>query len=186
MSTQNDRAILNSIINPIQPVDEAELFTTIEDDSREDSPDVKKAKEFEKQGVTLAESGNIDNALEMFNNAVSASPTWPSAYNNRAQAFRLMRRDKDAMNDLNLAIKLSNGEGKAATQAFCQRAMLHQIANRNEEAKSDWTRAADLGCQFAKNQLAQMNPYAALCNKMLYEAFSSLKGQHVSPKDGHN
>ena len=35
MSTQNDRAILNSIINPIQPVDEAELFTTIEDDSRE-------------------------------------------------------------------------------------------------------------------------------------------------------
>ena len=92
----------------------------------------------------------------------------------------------DAMNDLNLAIKLSNGEGKAATQAFCQRAMLHQIANRNEEAKSDWTRAADLGCQFAKNQLAQMNPYATLCNKMLYEAFSSLKGQHVSSKDGHN
>ena len=59
-----------------------------------DSPDVKKAKEFEKQGVTLAESGNIDTALEMFNNAVSASPTWPSAYNNRAQALRLMRRDK--------------------------------------------------------------------------------------------
>ena len=35
MSTQNDRAILNSIINPLQPVDEAELLTTIEDDSKE-------------------------------------------------------------------------------------------------------------------------------------------------------
>jgi len=175
MSTQNDRAILNSIINPLQPVDEAELFTTIEDGSKEDSPDVKKAIEFEKRGVVFAESGDIDSALEMFNMAVSASPTWPSAYNNRAQALRLLRRDEDAMNDLHEAIRLSNGEGKAATQALCQRAMLYQISHRNEDAKSDWTQAANLGCQFAKNQLAQMNPYAALCNKMLYEAFSSLK-----------
>lgn len=59
-----------------------------------DSPDVKKAKEFEKRGVVFAESGNIDSALEMFNSAVSVSPTWASAYNNRAQALRLLRRDE--------------------------------------------------------------------------------------------
>lgn len=52
MSTQNDRAILNSIINPIQPVDEAELFTNIEDDRKE-------GKYFNNQrGLTLSGKGN--------------------------------------------------------------------------------------------------------------------------------
>ena len=81
----------------------------------------------------------------------------------------------EAMDDLNKAIELSNGKGKAAAQAYCQRAMLHQIANREKEATSNWKLAAQLGSQFAKNQLDLLNPYAALCNKMLYEAFNSLK-----------
>jgi len=141
-----------------------------------DSEEVKMAKECEKRGVKYAEAGDTEAALEMFHSAISASPSWASAYNNRAQAFRLLRRDEDAMNDLHEAIKLSQGEGKAATQAYCQRAMLYQVTGKSQEAKDDWKSAADLGSQFAKNQLAQMNPYAALCNKMLYEAFNSLKG----------
>lgn len=52
------------------------------------------AKEFEKQGVIFAESGRMDQALEMFGKAVDCSPMWASAYNNRAQALRLLKRNE--------------------------------------------------------------------------------------------
>ena len=81
----------------------------------------------------------------------------------------------EAMNDLNTAIDLSNGLGKAACQAFCQRAMLFHLAGDQEEEKKNWEFAAKLGSTFAKSYLVQMNPYAALCNKMLHGVFSRLK-----------
>ena len=59
-----------------------------------DSEEVKMAKECEKRGVKYAEAGDTEAALEMFHSAISASPSWASAYNNRAQAFRLLRRDE--------------------------------------------------------------------------------------------
>lgn len=60
----------------------------------ENSANLKDAKEFEKQGVGLAESGNIDKAIEMFDKAISLSPMWASAYNNRAQALRILKRNE--------------------------------------------------------------------------------------------
>lgn len=53
-----------------------------------------KAKEFEKQGVVFAESGNLNQALEMFDKAIAISPLWASAYNNKAQALRLLKRNE--------------------------------------------------------------------------------------------
>ncbi|XP_046444732.1 tetratricopeptide repeat protein 36-like [Daphnia pulex] len=177
MATSNDRAILNSIINPLLPNDEFKAL----DDAREDidetdnSENEKSAKEFEKQGVIFAESGKMDEALKMFNNAIDSSPMWASAYNNRAQALRLLKRNEEAMEDLNKAIELSQGRGKAASQAYCQRAMLYHYAGNEELAFTDWESASNLGSQFAKNQLIQKNPYAALCNKMLHDVFKNLK-----------
>lgn len=40
-----------------------------------------------------------------------------------------------ALRDLNEAIRTSNGVGKAACQAFTQRAMLHRLNGKIEEAK---------------------------------------------------
>ncbi len=59
----------------------------------DNSENVKNAKEFEKQGVICAEAGKMNEALQMFNNAIGSSPMWASAYNNRAQALRLLKRN---------------------------------------------------------------------------------------------
>ena len=60
----------------------------------ENFTNIQNAKEFEKQGVILAESGTLDQALDMFEKAIASSPTWASAYNNRAQALRLLKRNE--------------------------------------------------------------------------------------------
>ena len=52
--------------------------------------------------------------------------------------------------------------------------MLLELSSR-EEAIRDWESAARLGSQFAKSRLVQLNPYAALCNRMLHQVFSRLK-----------
>lgn len=179
MATSNDRAILNSIINPLLPNEEFEdLGSEVAEHTlinETNFPNINDAKEFEKQGIVLAESGTLDQALDMFEKAIASSPTWASAYNNRAQALRLLKRNEEAMVDLNKAILLSNGKGKAACQAYCQRAMLNHYTGNEELAFKDWECASNLGSNFAKNQLIQKNPYAALCNKMLYDVFKNVK-----------
>jgi tetratricopeptide (TPR) repeat protein len=68
--------------------------------SVDNSENEKSAKEFEKQGVIFAESGKMDEALKMFNNAIDSSPMWASAYNNRAQALRLLKRNEGLFNNI--------------------------------------------------------------------------------------
>ncbi len=61
-------------------------------------------------------------------------------------------------------------------QALTQRALLRKTEGDDEGALEDFKKAAALGSSFAKAQVIQLNPYAALCNKMLSEAFQKLKG----------
>lgn len=81
----------------------------------------------------------------------------------------------EARKDLDRAIELSHGRGKAACQAYCQRAMLHHYTGNEDLASTDWESASNLGSQFAKDQLTQKNPYATLCNKMLHDVFKNLR-----------
>lgn len=46
-------------------------------------------RELELQGVSAAESGDINTALERFSEAIRLLPERASGYNNRAQALRL-------------------------------------------------------------------------------------------------
>ena len=39
----------------------------------------------------------------------------------------------------------------------------------------DFRKAADLGSDWAKSVLVQLNPYAAMCNKMLKNVFTALE-----------
>lgn len=57
---------------------------------------------------------------------VSLAPLRPSSYNNRAQALRLAGRPDEALTDLNKAIELSGGEGRAGSAALCQRGVLYR------------------------------------------------------------
>ncbi|XP_078615910.1 tetratricopeptide repeat protein 36-like [Branchiostoma floridae x Branchiostoma japonicum] len=177
MATANDKRVLNSIFNPNLPFGDV---VEDEEDSREgegieDNEAIKEAKRLELLAVQSAENGDIDQALDLFNQAVAVAPDWASGYNNRAQALRLRGDVLGALDDLNKAINLSQGKGKAACQAFTQRGLINRLEGRDEEALEDFKKAACLGSEFAKTQVVAMNPYAALCNQMLREVIGKLK-----------
>ena len=133
-------------------------------------------KSIELTGVVKAEEGQLQLALEFFNEAIKLLPNRASGYNNRAQALRLMGRNEEAMDDLNKAIDLSGGKGRAGVNALCQRALLLLLKGCEEEGNRDLQAAAEEGHDFAKSMLVRINPYSALCNQMLTEMMRKLRG----------
>uniref|UniRef100_A0A0A9Y350 Tetratricopeptide repeat protein 36 n=1 Tax=Lygus hesperus TaxID=30085 RepID=A0A0A9Y350_LYGHE len=173
---EHDRIILNSIFNPFLPIGEPNYDGDLAEeltDNEEITPSVARAKEIEVQGVQSAEAGDLDGAERLFTEALHISER-ASGYNNRAQVFRLQGKDDEAILDLNRAIEMSGGSGKAGCQAYCQRALLHRRNGRDVAAKEDFTKAAQLGSLFARHQLVEMNPYAAMCNQMLNDMMMKL------------
>ena len=69
------------------------------------------------------------------------------------QVYRLQNEVELALADLNTAVSLSGGRGRAAEQAFTQRALIHRLHGRDEEAKADFLAAAKLGSKFAQKQV---------------------------------
>lgn len=59
-------------------------------DSGFDTELLKQVKELETRGVSAAEAGDLQSALQLFSQAVQILPQRASAYNNRAQALRLL------------------------------------------------------------------------------------------------
>merc|ERR1719481_838256 len=175
MATPSDRQVLNSILNPTLPLGEAvyDPEEQVEDEvTREDSKDV---LDTEQSAVRAAEQGDLAEALKLFDRLLTLDPNRPSSYNNRAQALRLTGRTDSALKDLNKAIELSAGKGKAGTSALCQRGVLHRREGRDDDAMDDFKIAAENGSGFAKAMLVEMNPYAAMCNAMLRNVFTALQ-----------
>ena len=85
-----------------------------------------------------------------------------------------------AILDLERAIALSGGTGRSACQALVQRGLLFRLGNQTEEARQDFTRAAALGSKFAQQQAVLLNPYAALCNRMLSEVINKLRNPNIT------
>ncbi|XP_064424838.1 histone-lysine N-methyltransferase 2A isoform X3 [Latimeria chalumnae] len=179
MATANDRAVLQAIFNPNTPfgdipgLDVEEVVT--DDDSGFDAELLSQVKELEIQGVSAAETGDLKTALQRFQQAIRILPDRASGYNNRAQALRLRGDTAGAMEDLHRAIDLTRGKGQTACQAFVQRALIHRLEGRDEEAQEDFQKAACLGSEFARRQAVLMNPYAALCNRMLADVMQKLR-----------
>ncbi|GAU97752.1 hypothetical protein RvY_08992 [Ramazzottius varieornatus] len=192
MSTTNDLAVLQAIFNPLSPYTPDDVPVCAELNAKlcssgPVSPEVRAAVELELRGVRAAQNGALDEAVGLFTEAIrqvnsNASARAASAYNNRAQAKQLKGDSEGAMEDLDKAIELSDGQGVVASQAFCQRANLHKFFDREKEALADYTKAAALGNVFAKKALVEMNPMAALCNKMLKQIFEDLQRGEQSAK----
>ncbi|ESO88825.1 hypothetical protein LOTGIDRAFT_193123 [Lottia gigantea] len=175
--TAHDKAILSQIFNPNLPFSESndEYDTaSIIDIEPQSTLEVKEAKELEVKGVKEAEEENYDEALKYLNQAVNKAPSWASTYNNRAQVYRLMGQNDEALEDLSKAITLSCGRGQAAKQAYTQRALLRKLAGNDEDSMTDFKKAAELGNEFAKQQVVSANPYAAMCNAMLSEVIHKI------------
>ncbi|XP_069017594.1 tetratricopeptide repeat protein 36 [Embiotoca jacksoni] len=184
MASAHDRAVLQAIFNPTTPFGDIpglnQKEELIDDDSGFDTELLKQVKELEMQGVSAAEAGDLQGALQLFSQAIHILPERASAFNNRAQALRLQGDTAGALEDLDRAIALSGSTGRAACQALVQRGLLHRLTCRSEEAKADFEKAAALGSEFARQQVVVLNPYAALCNKMLAEVINKLRNPEVS------
>ncbi|NXP62280.1 TTC36 protein, partial [Chloropsis cyanopogon] len=170
MATANDRAVLQTIFNPSTPFGDIPGLDEEEEDVEDEVEAfplelLDQVRELELQGVSAAESGDISTALERFSEAIRLLPERASGYNNRAQALRLRGDVAGALQDLDAAIRLSRGRGRAACQSFA----------RDEDARRDLERAARLGSAFARQQLVLLNPYSALCNQMLCEMLGRLR-----------
>ncbi|XP_013881586.1 tetratricopeptide repeat protein 36 [Austrofundulus limnaeus] len=184
MASAHDRAVLQAIFNPTAPFGDIPVLNQeeelIDDDSGFDSELLKQVKELEMRGVSAAEAGDLQTALQLFSQAVQILPERASAYNNRAQALRLLGDTAGAVQDLDRAIALSGRTGRSACQALVQRGLLRRLACQNDEARADFEKAAALGSEFARQQAVLLNPYAALCNKMLSEVINKLRNPEVS------
>lgn len=75
----------------------------------------------ERQAIKEADDGNLAAALNLLAQAITLTPQRPSIFNNRAQVHRLNSDVVSAMADLDQALQLSQGQGRSACQAFCQR-----------------------------------------------------------------
>lgn len=176
-----DRAILNSLFNPLLPIGEAvsdkadENECMVEDDST--NVGGPKARELNSTGVAAAEAGQNDEALKALSDAIAEAPDWAAPYNNRAQLYRLLRQEDDAIADLDKAVEITGGLGPVGTQAILQRGLLHRLRGEDDEARQVFRRAADQGSDFAKQQLVSLNPMAALCNKMLVRMMADARGE---------
>lgn len=84
-----------------------------------------------------------------------------------------------ALEDLDRAISLSGGRGRTACQGLVQRGLLRRLACQDDEARADFEKAAALGSEFARQQAVALNPYAALCNKMLSQVINQLRNPEV-------
>ncbi|NXR75620.1 TTC36 protein, partial [Pycnonotus jocosus] len=180
MATANDRAVLQTIFNPSTPFGDIPGLDEEEEDVQDEVEAfplelLDQVRELELQGVSAAESGDTSTALERFSEAIRLLPERASGYNNRAQALRLRGDVAGALQDLDAAIRLSRGCGRAACQSFVQRGLIHRLQARDEDARRDFERAARLGSAFARQQLVLLNPYSALCNQMLCEMLGRLR-----------
>ncbi|XP_059685749.1 tetratricopeptide repeat protein 36 [Gavia stellata] len=180
MATANDRAVLQTIFNPSTPFGDIPGLEEEEEDTQEEGEAfalelLEQVRDLELQGVSAAESGDVSTALERFSEAIRLLPERASGYNNRAQALRLRGDVAGALQDLDTAICLSRGCGRAACQSFVQRGLIHRLQAREEDARRDFERAARLGSAFARRQLVLLNPYSALCNQMLCEMLGRLR-----------
>ena len=102
----------------------------------------------------------------------------------------------EAMTDLNTAVELaskSKSFQKTLSLALTQRDILQRFLGElqififsrmkcninqtflghDQASLADFSQAADLGCNFAKQQVLLSNPYAAACNQMLSKMLKS-------------
>ncbi|XP_014287923.1 tetratricopeptide repeat protein 36 [Halyomorpha halys] len=178
---ENDITVLDYIFNPniVFDVDinEDETLNTEDEDV---TPEMLKAREIELEGIKAAEEERYEEAIQIFTTSIATHEN-ASGYNNRAQAYRLLGDDSGALEDLDNSIKLCKRKSKVLCQALCQRALLYRKSGDDEKAKEDFKLAAELGSQFAKKQLVEMNPYAAMCNQMLNHMMSKLNNIENNP-----
>ncbi len=134
-------------------------------------------KQQEHAAVTLAASvqdprsnpEKITEAIDMMTAIIESCPSYGSAYNNRAQMYRLMGNSDAALKDLDKAIAVSCTKPAILKQAYTQRGLLYRYLGDSVKAEQDLADGARYGNALAKQTIVQNNPYAKLCSAMVHE-----------------
>ena len=74
----------------------------------------------------------------------------PHTHTHTHQVYRLQAQVDLALADLDRAIQLSGGRGRAAEQAYTQRGLVWRLRGEDERALEDFKSAARLGSHFAQ------------------------------------
>ncbi|KAF9086486.1 Tetratricopeptide repeat protein 36 [Mortierella sp. GBA35] len=138
---------------------------------------LKKLRDVEAQAILLAEKDDIDGAIAKFTEVINLCPNYASAYNNRAQAYRIQNNDTAALQDLDKAIEHAGGQVPILKQAYTQRGIIKKARGEKEAAQADFERGARYGNPVAKAVSVQDNPISQLCGAMVMEMLNKeLKG----------
>jgi tetratricopeptide (TPR) repeat protein len=129
------------------------------------------ATQFEVKAITLVEQGDLQKAIDLLSEAILKFPNNPSLYNNRAQIYRLSKKDDLALADL-LKAKPLPLYPYVECKINEQLGWLLFKKGETENAQKCFERAAELGSEDAKRMSVRCNPYAELCNAMFREALS--------------
>ncbi|KAI8093468.1 uncharacterized protein BX664DRAFT_329782 [Halteromyces radiatus] len=169
---RNDDAILERIFNPeVQGLPLDSVSQTVEDNPvKVIEPELlNKLKSMERQAVDLAEKDDLEGALEILNQCLALEKDYASAYNNRAQIYRLRKDDDKALEDLSKVIELGQGQPKVLRQAYTQRAIIKRQHGDMQGSRADFEMGAKLGNPIARNIAVNENPYAKMCNQVMME-----------------
>uniref|UniRef100_A0A8C2VYC2 Tetratricopeptide repeat protein 36 n=1 Tax=Chinchilla lanigera TaxID=34839 RepID=A0A8C2VYC2_CHILA len=151
MGTPNDQAVLQAIFNPNTP------FGDI-------------------VGVDLGEETEQDE---------DEDAVFPQAQLEQSKALELQGVMAAEAGDLSTALERFGqaiGLLPERASAYNNRAQARRLQGdvADDDARRDFERAARLGSPFARRQLVLLNPYAALCNRMLADMMGQLRG----PRNG--
>lgn len=154
--------------------------------------DTEKSLKLDQTTHGLQKEQLLQQAKARLENAITLAPKRASLYNNLAQVLRLLESvlklndptvnfTNQIFEKLNTSIELSTSSCATtatdlnnAKQAYTQRAIMHQLLGDLETAQLDHEKAAELGSDFSKKELVNINPYAAMCNAMLSEVMAKL------------
>lgn len=89
------------------------------------------------RGISRAALGNLDGAVNDYNQTIKLNPKWPGGYNNRGNVKMRQRDYVGAIEDFDQAIKLNPKSG----MAYCNRARVSQVQGKLEAALSDYDKS---------------------------------------------
>ncbi|KAJ1719641.1 hypothetical protein LPJ53_005630 [Coemansia erecta] len=138
-----------------------------------DSALLLKLRNREIQAIRTAESGDLQAGVDQLSQVITEYPHYSSAYNNRAQAYRLQNNDAQALADLDQAIRYAQDKATLG-QAFTQKAIILRAQGDQDAAYYNFSQGAKCGNEVAQMAAPKENPYAKLCGRMVAEAMRQL------------
>ncbi len=102
--------------------------------------DTKQSEVLSQQALDKVKKGELQSALEDYNQAIEANPENSEAYNNRGNAYFFLNQPEEAIKNYNQAIKLN----PELSRAYYNRGFAYQRQGKTELAVKDFNKTLSL------------------------------------------